>query len=336
MKKILLFLLGTIIIGSVVCLFLFQRREIRIIQNERLLKDVGLNNNQVDELLSKQSPKQASLYIEEITEQVNQINNDLGIKKNGVLNWIEDQSDLKTIDNTLKTKNEKYTEKLNDLIKTNTKIINDNNLDVEIDEQKSLVEKYELQQYALIANGIRTSCNNQEIEGVLIVNKSFCLSENFVSDQKAEADAQIKQMINDANAQGIELMQVSGHRTFEYQTNLFNRYVKSMGEESAKKLSAWPGASEHQTGLAADFGEKNGNCQLDSCYENTPSGKWLKENAYKYGFILRYPQGKEEITGYSYEPWHYRYVGKELAKKINDKDITLEEYLGINYPIYTD
>lgn len=336
MKKILLFLLGTIIIGSVVCLFLFQRREIRIIHNERMLTDVGLNNEQVDELLSKQSPKEASEYIDEITENMKKITNDLGIKENGVLNWIEDETDLKTINNILEKKYDEYSSKLDEAIKKDEEIIAKNNLDYQVDEKKSLVENYELQQYELISNGVRESCNNQTIEGILVVNKSFCLSQDFVSDQKAESDAQIKQMISDANAEGVSLIKLSGHRTFEYQTNLFNKYVAEMGEASAKKLSAWPGASEHQTGLAVDFGEASGYCQLDSCFENTESGKWLSENAYKYGFILRYPQGKEDITGYSFEPWHFRYVGKDIAKKIHEKDITLEEYLEIDYSIYSE
>ncbi len=130
----------------------------------------------------------------------------------------------------------------------------------------------------------------------------------------------------DANAVGLSLSIVSGYRSYVTQRNTYNNYVARDGQAVADTYSARPGHSEHQTGLAIDV-----NSLLVS-FENTPEGQWLKDNCYKYGFILRYPKGKDSITGYMYEPWHFRYVGNSLAEQLyNSGDwITLEEYLGIN------
>ena len=122
---------------------------------------------------------------------------------------------------------------------------------------------------------------------------------------------------------GIKLKIISGFRSYEYQEKIYNIYVKEFGEERANTFSAKPGYSEHQTGLAIDI------CEDSDKFIGTKEAKWLQENAYKFGFIIRYPKGKEEKTGYKYEPWHLRYVGKKHAKKIYCNNITLEEYLGL-------
>lgn len=102
------------------------------------------------------------------------------------------------------------------------------------------------------------------------------------------------------------------------------------GEEEASRYSAKPGQSEHQTGLAADLSGTNGSCYLKGCFKDTDEGVWLKENAWKYGFILRYPESKEEITGYIFEPWHYRYFGtEEGCQKIYESGLTVEEYYNL-------
>lgn len=115
----------------------------------------------------------------------------------------------------------------------------------------------------------------------------------------------------------------SGFRSYTVQKNLYNSYVRRDGAENADRYSARPGHSEHQTGLAFDIN------YADDRFKGTPEASWLAENAYKYGFILRYPEGKEPITGYMFEPWHYRYVGVENAAKIYASGLTLEEYFGI-------
>ncbi len=130
------------------------------------------------------------------------------------------------------------------------------------------------------------------------------------------------EMIEDASKEGIRLFSVSPYRSYNTQKSLYNNYVASHGQEEADTFSARPGYSEHQTGLAVDLNTTDENAH----FENTKEGKWLQENAYKYGFILRYPQDKEYITGYIFEPWHYRYVGTEVASYINEHQITYDEY----------
>ena len=126
----------------------------------------------------------------------------------------------------------------------------------------------------------------------------------------------------DAQSIGLNLYISSGFRSYTYQENLYNNYVAQDGKEEADTYSARPGHSEHQTGLAFDLNT------IDDSFAYTEEGKWVQENCQKYGLILRYPKGKETQTGYQYESWHLRYVGKELAQKLynNGNWITLEEY----------
>ena len=117
---------------------------------------------------------------------------------------------------------------------------------------------------------------------------------------------------------------ISGYRSYDYQAQLYNGYVARDGKEAADRYSAQPGKSEHQTGLAFDVGS------IDNNYGETAAGRWLAAHCADYGFILRYPPGKEHITGYMYEPWHIRYVGASTARAIMSSGLTLEEYLGVN------
>jgi D-alanyl-D-alanine carboxypeptidase len=119
----------------------------------------------------------------------------------------------------------------------------------------------------------------------------------------------------------------SGYRTYKNQQGLYNKIKDTQGLAVAEKLSARPGHSEHQLGLAADFSVKGETCVIMVCFGNTEAGKWLAENAYKSGFILRYPKGFKAVTGFQYEPWHFRFVGVELATEMNHKGIqTLEQF----------
>jgi D-alanyl-D-alanine carboxypeptidase len=129
----------------------------------------------------------------------------------------------------------------------------------------------------------------------------------------------------------------SGFRTYKTQKALYNRTRDTRGLAVAEKLSARPGHSEHQLGLAADFSARGQGCVILTCFGNTEAGRWLEENAHEYGFILRYPKGFRAITGFQYEPWHFRYVGVELATELNNKGIkTLEEFWGLGpAPDYT-
>lgn len=129
------------------------------------------------------------------------------------------------------------------------------------------------------------------------------------------------------NEAEYELFARSGYRSYNTQTALYNSYVSNNGQAAADKYSAKPGQSEHQTGLAIDITCEALNYLLDDTFADTEEGKWVSENAHRFGFIVRYPKGKEEITGYSYEPWHIRYLGTELATKVFESGLTLEEYL---------
>jgi D-alanyl-D-alanine carboxypeptidase len=144
---------------------------------------------------------------------------------------------------------------------------------------------------------------------------------------RAVIRADLEKMFADAKSSGLNLMMNSGFRSSEKQAFYYNNYVRQSGEAAANKFSAKPGYSEHQTGLSLDISYADRKCYLEECFGDSAAGKWLATNSYKYGFILRYPKGKEDITGYQYEPWHFRYAGKELAKEIYEKNLSYEEYL---------
>ncbi len=126
-----------------------------------------------------------------------------------------------------------------------------------------------------------------------------------------------------AGKEGVTISLLSGYRSYARQKRIYNGYVESRGKAGADAISARPGHSEHQSGLALDVNS------LSSSFGNTREGKWLAANAWKYGFIIRYPYGKKGVTGYDYEPWHIRYLGKGLAADVYKSGLTLEEYFGI-------
>lgn len=163
----------------------------------------------------------------------------------------------------------------------------------------------------LVRPAVSFSFGNQNLEKALL--------------RKVAAQA-LEKMFSDAKKAGIELFAVSGYRSFTRQKILFDAEVKHVGEEKAEQAVAVPGSSEHQSGLAMDIGSKSTNFYLTEGFSNTKEGKWLAENAHRYGFILRYPKGKEAITNYEYEPWHFRYVGEQAAAVIYEHKWSLEEY----------
>ena len=143
---------------------------------------------------------------------------------------------------------------------------------------------------------------------------------------RQEAADALEEMFAGARNDGIELAAVSGYRSYGRQETLFNAEVNKVGEEKALQAVARPGSSEHQTGLTMDISSKTNNFNLDEQFGRTKEGVWLAHNAHKYGFVLRYPRGKEDLTGYMYEPWHFRYVGIKAATEMYENDWTLEEY----------
>ena len=135
----------------------------------------------------------------------------------------------------------------------------------------------------------------------------------------------LERLVAAARAAGVTLRVGSGYRSYATQASLFASYVSRHGEAAASRFSSRPGHSEHQSGLAVDFAGADQTCWVDDCFERTAAGKWLAAHAHEYGFILRYPKGKEKITGYQYEPWHFRYVGRELAGALHQSGLTMEE-----------
>jgi D-alanyl-D-alanine carboxypeptidase len=181
----------------------------------------------------------------------------------------------------------------------------------------------------------------------VLINKSVALPEEYVPSDlvepnvrfifeekhekrlmRAEAARALESLFAAAEKDGIYLAGVSGYRSFETQNALFTYYVNTDGEELARRYSAEPGQSEHQTGLAMDVSGSTGACAADDCFAGTPEANWLAAHAHEHGFIIRYPAGKEAITGYMYEPWHVRYLGKQLSADIYARGVTYEEYLG--------
>ena len=163
------------------------------------------------------------------------------------------------------------------------------------------------------------------IDGYLIANKTYTLPQSYGDGLTSETRSSFKKMAAAAKEDGLEIYIVSGFRSYSTQKTLYNNYVKRDGAAAADTYSARAGHSEHQSGLAFDLNS------VKNSFANTPEAAWLAENCYKYGFILRYPKGKSNETGYMYEPWHFRYVGVELATKLyNGGDwITMEDYFGI-------
>ena len=182
------------------------------------------------------------------------------------------------------------------------------------------------------AEGVSNDGGLTYINGILIANKSYSLPRDYnPGGLTSDTYSAFNELANAAAADGLSLYVVSGFRSYDYQDQLYNSYVAGYGQSAADTFSARPGYSEHQTGMAIDV-----NCADDS-FDGTPEAIWLAAHCNEYGFILRYPKGKQGVTGYQYEPWHIRYVGKDVAKDIQnaasskgDPNLTLEEYLGID------
>ncbi len=188
---------------------------------------------------------------------------------------------------------------------------------------------------------------------LLLANKKHRLPEGYAPEDLAytevptadsqvvmryEAAVALENMCAAAYEEGITLVPASGFRSEELQAELYNGYVEQYGTERADRISSRPGYSDHQTGLAADIADHDWSTVFTQDMENTPEGIWLKDHAHEYGFIMRYPKGKEEITGYAYEPWHFRYIGVEAATAIWSVDpfYTFEEYYGVSGGDYAD
>jgi len=213
---------------------------------------------------------------------------------------------------------------------------NGNNNDDKKDDNHEVIETF------LDENNFVTNSDSIEV----VVNKERNLKETYVPEdlvkitdvptllaspevnqlRKPAAEALTKLIEAAKEELNVQLYARSGYRSYKTQESTYNGYVKNHGQAEADKFSAKPGQSEHQTGLAMDISSESVNFLLEEEFGDTTEGKWVAENAHKFGFIVRYPKGKEEITGYQYEPWHLRYLGEDLAKKVYESGLTLEQY----------
>lgn len=177
-----------------------------------------------------------------------------------------------------------------------------------------------------------------------LVDKNHALAEDYVPSDLVTVDVRVvyedganqlrqiaaqalSNLFAAADNDGITLYADSGYRSYDTQAGLYNSYVERSGEAEANRYSAQPGHSEHQTGLTMDVTSESANFQLLQSFGDTEEGIWVEENAHRYGFIISYPEGTEEITGYMYEPWHLRFLGISLATEIYESGLTYQEYL---------
>jgi len=213
------------------------------------------------------------------------------------------------------------------LVLTSDELSVDSMVDITVNEVKETVKEDgdDKVEEKVIKHKLENKDGVTYIDGIMIVNKTYSLPSSYnPGGLTNEFLSAFEEMQAAALIDGISLFVASGFRDYDYQKELYEYYASYDGVEMADTYSARPGHSEHQTGLAADINA------ADKSFEGTPEAIWLDENCYKYGFIVRFPKGKDEFTGYEYEPWHLRYVGKEFANKIHEAGgISLEEYFDI-------
>lgn len=196
----------------------------------------------------------------------------------------------------------------------------------------------------MVTSSLQTIAPQRDIDGSLfLVNRTYRISEDYVPQVvQADVSGSLRSMaprrppppwrrcLPPAKEEaGVTLVTVSGYRSYQKQKNIYNNKLKSVGgsEEKADEYVARPGASEHQLGMAMDVGQRNSSAGLTSSFADTKGGAWIAENCWRFGFILRYQEGWEDITGYSYEPWHVRYVGLEHAQAMHEANVPMETYM---------
>lgn len=194
----------------------------------------------------------------------------------------------------------------------------------------------------MISNSLLAAAPQNDVDGLLFLqNRQWRVSRYFepatlkanvpgqLQDMRADAAAALEEMFAACKAEiGVTLKAVSGYRSYQRQATIYqNKLDRVKTKEKADQFVARPGASEHQLALAMDVGQKSDDVNLTSSFGRTRGGKWVAENCWRFGFILRYQEGWEDVTGYEYEPWHVRYVGLENARLIHEADMPLETYL---------
>ena len=341
MKKIVIFLIVLIII---IFIFAFFNKKSF---NDKL-KDVGYNSKEVDLIIKNVAQKNYNTFLKKYNKSLINIISSKDYKEKNFDLYIKyyDKNSNEKISNIISIVNSGYdvlnypaSNLLANLVKEKYFINKNisryldygNNHDISSKKIVAIVNAWA--DYEYYSNTNESNLNDDEL---ILVNKFNYLPNGYVpkdlvtlsgkynkgvnNQMRKNAAEQFMKMVDGALLDNIVLKNASSYRSYEYQVNLYNKYAKKDGKAKADIYSARPGYSEHQTGLCTDINT------IDSSFALTNEAKWLKNNAYKYGFILRFPEGKEDITGYKYEPWHYRYVGVDVAKKIYENDLTLEEY----------
>ena len=305
------------------------------------LKKIGYNDEEIKYILNLND--ESIYYLKnEYKENILEYINDENFKEENLKLYYSDKNDLKVKDKIKLVNHNDY-----DINLTYNKLMvdilydkyyisknKDRYFKIEDTSSRKVVEKVNTNRdYEYYTNTKKTDTSKGNL---MLVNKYYYL-DNYnpevvalgskygnsnVLVTKETKDAFVK-MFEAAKNDGITLYVTSGYRSYNEQKEVFNEYVSNIGEKEALKYAAKPGFSEHQTGMSLDIFTPGSTTKT---FKTTKASTWLYNNAYKYGFILRYPSGKENITGYSYEAWHYRYVGKKVAEEIQRLDITFDEY----------
>ncbi|GGF16214.1 D-alanyl-D-alanine carboxypeptidase [Halobacillus andaensis] len=205
-----------------------------------------------------------------------------------------------------------------------------NELDEVVDEDGlTIIEQPDL--IEVVVNKSRKLPEGYEPEELVKPDVRFPFEEDLPKKyMQPEAAAALEELFAAANEEGMRLYATSGYRSYETQEQIYESNVAEKGQEEADKFSARPGTSEHQTGLAMDVTTAEMEFKLQQSFIDTKEGKWLADHAHEYGFVVRYLEGTSDITGYEYEPWHLRYVGKDLSTDIHESGGTLEEFFGFH------
>lgn len=310
----------------------------------RTLRKIGYTTDEISNVININKVNKKTLKRYSYITNLNELINNKNYNKNNLSKYLDIWSSDKDINTIISIVNNDikypYSEKLVTIINDKYFVLKniDRYMSYETDDTSKTVTNVNCNlDKEFYKDEVSTDTSDNTL---MIVNKYYKLDENYHygelvtidknysvnSNDKLEKKTYeaFKELVDAAEEENLHIRAKSAYRSYETQKNLYNSYKKANGLEWAEKWSAHPGNSEHQTGLALDV------CSKDTYtiqkFESTKEFIWMKDNSYKYGFILRYPKGKEYITGYNYESWHYRYVGKDVAKYIHDNDITFEEY----------
>lgn len=269
-----------------------------------ILKNVDTPKNK-NEVIDKKTNKKENTEKEKKLKELNNINKKIKYFK------------MDNLDRYINYKSKNPNKEIKQIIK-------DVNMDLDKEPYEDMKKATNLNNINILVNKHNYLTEDYVPENLENINSSYALSN---MKMVSEAKNAFENLSKDAAKQNLKVIAMSTYRSYEYQVDLYNRYVKTDGKEAADTYSGRPGNSEHQTGLAVDVYNVK---ETYTNFEKTKEYTWMQDNAYKYGFILRFPNDKENETGYEFESWHYRYVGLEAAKYIKEHNISFEEYCATN------